>query len=238
MNKTSMLAGLTVLGVLSSSAETVIANLGSSVNHTELDTQALGVGINASNYATFVDNNNTATTFTFIYDLSGLGLGAADTLEIAVTASANLTTGGAWGLSVQGGANDLWYDVGETLSFDMAIKESGGGDITATMDTFSFSGFSAKGLNRDLNGEGDPVTVTLAGQNLSLGGVNTYYERENFSVDLSAVPVPYRLNSVRSGQDDILQLGQLQFEVIPEPGSFALLSGLLALGAVMVRRRG
>jgi hypothetical protein len=218
-------------------AATVIANLGNSAIQSEINTQGFSGGIDASNYSTFIAATGDATTFTFVYDLSGLGLGSANTLEIAVTANGNLTGGGGFGLAVKGGSNNSWYDVGETLSFDMTIKDSVGADITAAMDTFSFSGFSARGLDRDLNGQGDLVTISLADQNLNMGGGTTYYEKTGFAIDLSGIGNPYHLNSSRSGQDDVMQLGQLQFEIIPEPGTSALLGGLLALGCVMLRRR-
>ncbi len=215
-------------------AATVIANLGTK---SEINAQGFSGGFVATNYSTFIAGTGTATTFTFVYDLSGVvGLGSANTLEIAVTANANITGGGAFGLTVQGG-NNSWYDVGETMTFDMTIKDSEDADITAAMDTFSFSGFSARGRNSNVNGQGDPVTISVAGQNLNMGGGTTYYEKIGFAIDLSGLGNPYRLNSSRSGQDDIVQLGQMRFEIIPEPGTSALLGGLLALGCVMLRRR-
>lgn len=39
----------------------------------------VSIRIETSNYATFGAASNTAITFTFVYDLSGLRLGAADT---------------------------------------------------------------------------------------------------------------------------------------------------------------
>jgi hypothetical protein len=217
-------------------AATVIANLGNSAIQSEINTQGFSGGIDASNYSTFIAATGDAPTFTYVYDLSGLGLGSANTLEIAVTANGNLTGGGGFGLTVQGGSNNSWYDVGETLSFDMTIKDLGGVDITAAMDTFSFSGFSARGQK-----QADPVTISLAGQNLNMSaGGTTYYEKTGFAIDLSGIGNPYHLNSSRTGQDDVMQLGQLQFEIkvdIPEPGTSALLGGLLALGCVMLRRR-
>lgn len=236
MNKAIILTGLTALGALSVGAESIIINLGNSANHSELNTQALGVGLNATDYSGL---DGTSSSVTLAYDISGQGIGAADTLEVAVTGSADLTSGGAWGLSVEGtgdgSGNNLWYDVGETLSFVFTIKDSEGVDITSDLDYFGFTGFSAKGLNRNLNGLGDPVTVGMAGQNLNLGGGNTYHEKTGFNIDLSSTPTAYKLNSARSGQNDITQLGQLQFEVIPEPATMGLISAIGG-GILFIRR--
>lgn len=245
MNKINLFAGLTVLSVLSASAETVIVNLGNSdvVDRETIDTQGLGAGINPSNWADAINAiSNDTVSFTFVYDLSGLGIGTANTLEIAATGSDLLNPGGAWGLAVEestalNAANNR-FDVGETLSFVMTVKDSGGVDISGDMSTFSFSGFSAKGLNRDLAGTGDPLTITAAGQSLDFGTSNVMNNKTGFDIDLSSLTSPYSFDATRSGQNDIAQFSQLQFEIIPEPGNFALLSGLLALGAVMIRRRG
>lgn len=208
MNKTSLLAGLTVLSVLSASAETVIVNLGNSVNQPDLDTEGLGEGIDPSGY---LNAFNGTDSLTFVYDLSGLGIGDANTLEIAVTGSDVITSGGQWGLAVEGGTEDLWYDVGETLSFVMTIKDSDGADITDDVDTFSFSGFSARGINRT-NGS---VTLTAAEKKLYFFNPNApdLREKTGFDVDLSRLRTPYKIDSSRSGEDDVMQFSQLQFEI-------------------------
>jgi hypothetical protein len=75
----------------------------------------------------------TSTNFTFVYDISGAGLGGgADTLEIQVTSLSGETLGGGGGngLSVKGGSSDLWWEFGEDLTFDVTIKNSTLADIT------------------------------------------------------------------------------------------------------------
>ena len=54
---------------------------------------------------------STASPFTYEYDISGLGLGAANKLKITVaTTGANLNNGGNNGIAVVGGSNTSWWD--------------------------------------------------------------------------------------------------------------------------------
>lgn len=214
-------------------AVTVVANLGNSTIATDINTQGFSGGIDAANFSGFQTASGNTSMFTFEYNLSDLNLENVDKLEIAVTGSYMLNVAGNNGIAVNGG-NDNWYDVGETLTFTMAIKDSEDNDVTISLDTFSLTGFSVRGKSVS----GVNVTTTVGGQNLTLDGPQGgYHKKDGFSIDLSN-PGSNTIVSERSGANNILQIGQLRFNIaVPETSSYSLLVGLSALGCVMLGRR-
>lgn len=238
MKKGRLAAGLLALSVMSVCADAVVINLGDSRVRSDLDGTTLGAGINANDYTALKERANTALTMA--YDITSYNIGAAATLELALVGSAALHDGASYGLAVVGGSNNLWLDVGETVSFTLKIKDSEGIDITSDLDYVGLTGFSVRGRNSNNDGLGTVVQTTVAGQSRNLNptdhGTAGYYVKPIAEgvVDLSTLN--YQFDASRSGQDDILELGQLQFELIPEPATLGLVAAFGG-GILFIRRR-
>lgn len=228
--KTLLLASSLCLGSQLMQAETVLLDFGSNA-------AGLGVGIDSA----FASGSGTSNPV-FTFDLSSVsGFSSGDYLEVDVTgtqttaAAGIVYVAGNHGLAVQGGSSNDWFDTGETLDFVFAVKDASNNDITNSLTTFDFTGFSM----RANSSENPDPTVTIAGQSLTRTSGNLQPEGITFSaVDMSSIA--YSFQATRSGESTAaLQLGQLQFDIVavPEPSSYALLGGCFALAWVMVRRR-
>lgn len=90
----------------------------------------------------------TASPFTFRYNITGLGLGAADHLLITVASTGgNLMNAGGHGIAVVGGSNDShWNNSDGPLSFTVAIRNASNVDITSS-HTVDLTGASLRWAN-------------------------------------------------------------------------------------------
>ena len=144
----SVLAGL-ALAVNPSPATEIIANF-----NTTAQTAAWSGGI----YSSTNLGASTADPFTFRYDISGLGIGAADELLITVDtvgSGANFNTGGGNGIAVVGGTSNSWWEATDgALSFTMVIEDASNADITGNLE-IDLTGASIRWMDTD------PASVTL-----------------------------------------------------------------------------
>ena len=69
------------------------------------------------------------------------------------------------------------------------------------------------------------------------GNANYTGETITFASNQNANWVSITVDSMHDSSSDFASLGEVRFTAIPEPSSYAAIGGLLALGAVMCRRR-
>jgi len=155
--------------------------------------------------------DNSSPTFNYVYDISGLGLGA-DTLEVFVTSTNtnNLVNAGGFGITVDAGENGSWWDAGENLDVDVSIKK-GDVDVTSYF-AVDLTGFTMRWTDRDLDTNvATKVTATVAGESQTPtatggAGTNTY----DLAVgDLAETS----FTAERSEANDIAQLAQFKFTI-------------------------
>ena len=87
--------------------------------------------------------------------------------------------------------------------------------------------------------EGQPTTFTMT-INYNAGALDTATLRmtgDNTTYDLGAHDYSFDRIRVRNGNDNMMSFTNMSFNVIPEPETYALIFGGLALGFVMLRRR-
>lgn len=161
--------------------------------------------------------------------------------------------GGGFDFSLQSGT--LTANSGATLRIDNAdLSGAGTIDVTglgtvqfqSTVDTTGFSGnFNVTGSTFDLD------TITSASFGLSLSSAGVYANDANaaftsLSIMGSAVAndtytrselLAYGTSEYSQDWSTLIVDGGGEITVVPEPGSYALLGGCLALSWVMVRRR-
>jgi hypothetical protein len=152
---------------------------------------------------------STASPFTYEYDISGLGLGAANKLKITVaTTGANLNNGGNNGIAVVGGGNTNWWDgLDGALSFTVVIVDAGNADITSS-------------FNIDLTGAAIRWTdTTPASVTLSVAGSGPFSRTvQNQGVNLpTGQTAETSFTATRTG-NTVGQFQQLRF-VIYDPNS-------------------
>ena len=86
-------------------------------------------------------------------------------------------------------------------------------------------------------------TLGNLGSSLSMGvvtegsGSTQYYTIASDAINFSEQDLFWVRRNNQGPADTVYQLAELQFTVIPEPGTYAALFGLVALGAVALRRR-
>jgi len=148
-----------------------------------------------------------ATPFTFRYDISDLGIGAADELRITVTTTeAALNNGGGNGIAVVGG-NDSWWEASDgALSFSVVIEDAGNVEITSSFE-IDLTGASIRWADTD------PASVTL---NIAEAGPFVVTTMKQ-AVDLpTGQTAETSFNATRTG-DTIGQLQQLRFNISAGP---------------------
>lgn len=127
MRVTKLFAGVLVfLIIVSAQAIQIVTDLGQKA---ELGvTEGYSGGLDSASWIVDLASTN----FTFVYDISGKGVGA-DSLEISVTSLSGetLTGGGQNGIAVNGGASALWWELGEDLAFDVVVRNADSEDVTS-----------------------------------------------------------------------------------------------------------
>ena len=144
------------------------------------------------------------------YTISGAPLTSA--FNFTATSSPSTFTLDGTGLDVGGGG----IDSGESMKFKFTT------DIILT--EFDFSTLTAT----------ETATVSIAGIVINYDG-NATNDAQSVSLRLSAGEELIFLYGGSNPADYDVQ--SISFEVVPEPGTYALLSGIFALGFVMLRRR-
>ena len=155
-------------------------------------------------YSSTLLGASTPSPFTFVYSISGLGLGAADKLKITVatTGAAALNNGGGNGIAVVGGSNSGWWEETEgALSFTVVIADASNADITSN-------------FNIDLTGASIRWGNTTPAVTLSVAGAGPF----SYATLLQGVDLPTgqtaetSLSATRTG-NTIGQFQQLRFNI-------------------------
>jgi hypothetical protein len=149
----------------------------------------------------------TATPFTFVYDISSLGLGAADKLKITVaTTGAALNNGGANGIAVVGGNDGWWEETDGALSYTVVIEDAVNADITGN-------------FNIDLTGAAIRWVNTTPSITLNVAGAGPFsYTAQNQAMDLpTGQSAETSFSASRTG-NTIGQFQQLRFAISESAG--------------------
>lgn len=207
----------------SAGAATIVTNFKASVDTTNHYTGGLA--------STISFGVATASPFTFRYDITGLGLGAADHLLITVASTGgNLLNAGGHGIAVVGGGNDNWWTNSDgPLSFVVAIRNASNVDITSS-HTVDLTGASLRWT--------DVASPTF---NIAGSGPFSYSSPDGNGIQNFTLPTGQTNETAFTAtrnNDDVTQFAQLRFDIaaIPEPTS-AMLGGLGMLALVLRRRR-
>ena len=187
------------------------------------------------------------TSYTFQYDLSGLGLvgsgsQVADELLITVSTSdgsSTMRSAAGNGIVVNGGANDNWWDQTDTdLNFSVVIQDASNADVTSAF-TFDLTGVA---FRWDYTDADNATQLTFAGTAVSSAGTGTLITANTYleGVDLATgQTTETSFTGLRgdTGLNEVVQVQQLRFDIaaIPEPSSLALLG--FAGSALLLRRR-
>jgi hypothetical protein len=195
-----------------------------------------------------------SATETYTKNVTGFN-GTNASFDLIITAEAS---GGNWfagtaGVGITGGANDKIDVAGENGTFTVAVANfiagTSGYDVNnvdfgfVRQDLASADGATNSGSFVSLNGASPSSSLIWVDEN---DGISSFTGDENGYTDLqlmndtygtgdrltsfteNLVSGPWRYNSLQVEYD---------FAVVPEPGTYALLGGLLALSSVMLRRR-
>ena len=222
------IAGLALAA--SAGAATVIANFTTNLKAdgsagTTITTAYTGINFQNAPAAWAQNVVPTSGSFTFSYDISGLGIGLADELLITVATLApapNLTTAAGNGIAVFGGANNSHWDPSDpSLSFTIVVEDAGNNDITSSL-TIDLTGVSMRW--------GAGATATFAGQAITQSATVQ-------GVDLpTGQTAETSFTASRTGAVSLAQVQQLRFAIaaVPEPSVALILS---FAGLSLLRRR-
>jgi fibronectin-binding autotransporter adhesin len=151
-----------------------------------------------------------------------------------LSAEANKAFGDTTSVTVNGGTLNVRGSTAGTLTLGAAA------DLALSAGTITFD--LGTGFDQIISSGAGVFTITGGALNLNLGSGfdygDTYEILSGFGGTNSVSGLTF------TGYDDVNYLaslgtdGVLEFSAIPESSSYALLAGLLALGSVMVRRRG
>jgi arylsulfatase A-like enzyme len=125
--------------------------------------------------------NNTATSATMEYNISGFGFGGtAQTLSLLIASDVgrNLAAGGNNGVAVAGGDNASWWDPGEDLTITLKLLDASSNDVTGSYAIDLVGGECRWRINEGqiatFNGQSIAATVSSTGfESFSLVGGQT-----------------------------------------------------------------
>ncbi|MGZ0655447.1 autotransporter-associated beta strand repeat-containing protein [Coraliomargarita sp. W4R72] len=157
-----------------------------------------------------------------ISDSAGVMVDAGATFDVSALTGGFILESGQWIGGDGTVSGDLNLDSGAFLIFDAVVTLMVTGDVTLD-DTF--------GVASLLSSDGSAVDWSSVA-----GGVYTLIDNDSDFSNITnfGAEDAYDLGDGRSAY---FQNGSLQLVVVPEPSSYALLGGLLALGCVMSRRK-
>jgi hypothetical protein len=151
-----------------------------------------------------------ASPFTFQYDLTGLGLGAADQLQITVASDGGEIVNAGWhGIAVSTGEQMRWEGSDGPLRFSVVILDAGNVDITSS-------------YNVDLIGASLRWVAAEPDTTFSIAGSEPFsYATENYIQNfmLPAGETNETAFSATRNNDSVTQFAQLVFEIVPKPTS-------------------
>ena len=248
--KNLLLGALVGMAVASNAAEVVtdfakVASYGTTWGYTPgIDFSSAGL-------------NGTSASHTYSYDISGSGLaGGADTLDIVVTCTTNLTGGGGNGITAQGGGSDLWWDQGEDLDFEVIVRKAGldvtsyysvdltgaclrwGGGLSMEIAGTAVSGSGGTSVETENLPTGETAETTFSAARLEAGGICQFAQLRFDIVNTAPTPEPveiavdftaasFHIDYINGGVSDGLKLAA---EVTGNPKSFNLVYDILSLG--------
>ena len=185
--------------------------------------------------------NTTVSSYTYIFDIASFSIGAADEMRITLTTanpSWEIVHPGNNGIAVNGDASgqsvNWWESTDGNLTFSVAVFDNSNNDITGDLD-IDLTGFSMRwddGTDIDNAEAGADPTVTVAGETKNYGGDGTVTQ-EGFS--LATGETSETSFTAARTLNGVAQFQQLQFNIIPEPGSLA--TGIVGLAVLCLRNR-
>jgi len=182
-----------------------------------------------------LNSANTEQAFSLL-DVSSLG-GMQDFSITSTVSIAYDSVGSSIGFSFLGSSisspSSYYLADMNTNTGEIRIVRIGGSLTSSSSDTTTFSGFSS-GTEYTMT-----VTGTYSGSTLNLSysvtdGTNTAAASASDITPLGGTYVGYR---TRKNSSTELAVNYDNLAIIPEPGTYALLSGLLCLSYIMIRRR-
>jgi hypothetical protein len=209
----------------SAGAATVIASF--TTNTPSVRAAAYDPGLDNLNTGWTQTTADAGTSYTFRYDISGLGIGGgADELLITVatiggTETLNPASGN--GIAVNGGLNNIHWDPSDPgLNFTVVVEDAGNNDITNTL-SIDLTGVAMRwgvGAAATFAGQSITQSVTLQGVDLANGQT-----------------AETSFTATRTGTTSLTQVQQLRFDIaaVPEP-SVALILSFATLPLLRRRR--
>lgn len=154
-----------------------------------------------------------ASPFTFQYDLTGLGLGAADQLQITVASDGGEIVNAGWhGIAVSTGEQMRWEGSDGPLRFSVVILDAGNVDITSSynVDLIGASLRWVKGATTD-------ATFSIAGSEpFSCSPDENHIQ--NFMLPTGETNET-AFSATLNNDNSETQFAQLLFEIVPKPTS-------------------
>ena len=214
----SLLACL-VLVVLPAPAAEIIASF--TTNSPVVRPAAYDPGLDNLNSGWAQNTTNAGTSYTFRYNISGLGIGAADELLITVatadnTATLNAASGN--GIAVNGGSDNTHWDPSDPgLSFTVVVEDASNTNITSSL-TIDLTGVAMRwgaGAAATFAGQAITRTITTEGVPLNSGqiaetsftalrtGTTSLTQVQQLRFNISSVPPPVGPNVIVYLMDDL-----------------------------------
>lgn len=167
---------------------------------------------------------------------SAFRIGGSDSLTISSGSSWD-TTGGAGNFAIaqNGGGGDIILEANATFKIDRIFTDSQ--TWTFKADSSGVTTVEVTNLFFANNGGSTNLTVDLSNYNIASGTSLTLFTAGNYNGDdfLGTEQILGDFTGQFVYESGVIRLDNIA--VVPEPSSFALIGGCLALGSVMLRRR-